>query len=297
MPPKNLGGLERPKDPRDIMLGSVQAPVQIPTSFIPDIQSWITREYQGQTPFCGEHAGAHFKVIIDNAFLQGNPLERKTPRYGAIKLKDPNSPLYDGYTIDVGTTITAIFKWLQKAGADDFEPLENDVTLPLETYCEPTAITPAMDADAGQSLINSYAFCGTDFASLCQAIYQNKAVLLLIKCDDGFWGTATPTFTQALYGHFVVAYGYDAEGIYVIDSADPQTEFAFKHILSQYIAPTFFFEAGTAIDLPPAVKTALTTNVPLPPSVQGALTTGQLNLAEQILQDIQAALKLIGQEL
>jgi hypothetical protein len=41
--------------------------------------------------------------------------------------------------------MTAIFKWLQQGGADDYEPLENDITLPLATYCDPSVITPAMD--------------------------------------------------------------------------------------------------------------------------------------------------------
>jgi hypothetical protein len=293
--PKNLGALERPKDPRDVLLGSVQAPVQIPATFIPNVQAWLVRNYQGETPFCGEHAGAHFKAILDN--VASGAVERKSPRYGAIKLKSPSSPVYDGIAIADGTTMTAIFKWLEKVGADDYEPLENDVTLPLATYCEASAVTPAMDADAAASLIGSYAFGATDFASICQAIYQNKAVILLIKCDDGFWGTATPTFTTPTYGHFVVAYGYDGAGIYVVDSADPQNEFAFKHILAHYITPTFFFESGTAIDLPPAVKQALTTNTAVPASVTSALSTGQLSLAEQILNDIESALALIKQEL
>ncbi|HEY3876128.1 MAG TPA: C39 family peptidase [Candidatus Kapabacteria bacterium] len=193
--------------------------------------------------------------------------------------------------------MTAIFKWLEKFGADDYEPLENDVTLPLTTYCEPSAVTPAMDENAAASKINSYAFTGTDFASLCQAIYQNKAVLILIKCDDGFWGTSTPTFTNAEDGHFIVAYGYDQNYLYIVDSADPNDNFALKAIDKQYVTPQFFFEAGTAIVLPPVVKQALTTNAPVPASVTAALTTGQLSLAEQILQDIEAALALIKQEI
>jgi hypothetical protein len=294
--PKNLGALERPKDPRDILLGSVQAPVQIPTSFIPDI-SWLKRNYQGETAFCGEHAGTHFKAVLDFANLSGNPIERKSPRYGVIKLKDPKSPLYDGFAIDAGTTMTAIFKWLEKAGAADFEPLEDDVLLPLNAYCDPSVVTPEIDANASQSLISSYAFCDTDYESLCQAIYQNKSVLLLIKCDNGFWGTATPTFTTAEDGHFICAFGYDENSIRIIDSADPNDAFAIKTIAKEYITPEFFFEAGTAIDLPPAVKKALTTNAPIPASVTNALTSGQLTLAEQILNDIEAALSLIQKEI
>lgn len=292
MPPKNLGALERKPDPRDILLGSVQAPVTIPSSFIPDI-SWLVRNYQGQTPSCGAHASSHFQAILEHALAPGVN-QRYTPRFSWIKIKT-----IDGYPLEDGTDMRSIFKSLTTDGADDFEPLENDVTLPLTTYSEPSAVTPDMVTNAGAKKISSYGFGNTDFESICQAIYQNRAVLLLIKCDDGFWGTSTPTFTTPEYGHFITAYGYDPDFIYIVDSADPNDAFAFKKIAKQYVnsPTTFIFEAGTAVDIPPAVKQALTTNTPVPASVTQALSTGQLTLAEQILNDIEAALALIKQEI
>jgi hypothetical protein len=292
--PTKLGALERPKDERDILLGSVQAPVSIPATFIPDL-SWLVRNYQGETTFCGEHAATHLKAILDYD-PAASVAPHYTPRYGAIKLKTPGSPVCDGYAPDAGTDMRSLFKWLEVLGADTFEPLENDVTLPITTYLEPTAVTPDMDASAATEKIASYAFDALDFESLCQAIYQNKAVLLLIKCDDGFWGTSTPTFTTPTYGHFIVAYGYDENSIRIIDSAEPNNEFALKTIGKQYITSEFFFESGTAVDLPAIVKQALTNTQPVPASVQKALTSGQLSLAEQILNDIEAALSLIQKE-
>src|SRR6185437_11101306 len=178
--PEVLGGIERPKDERDFPLGAIQAPIQIPPSYVPDM-SWFKRNYQGQTPACGPHSGSHFKAILDfwqtNAALKG----RKNPRYGWIKLKDPNSPVCDHYDLSVGTDMRSIFKWLQQVGANDFEPLENDVTLPLGDYSSATALTPAMDQNASGSKIDSYAFTTTDYDSLCQAVYRNKAVLILAK--------------------------------------------------------------------------------------------------------------------
>jgi hypothetical protein len=278
----NLGALERPKDDRDFPLGAAQVPRTRPPFFVQDI-SWFQRNYQGQTAFCGEHAGAHFKAILD--FVALSTKGRKSPRYGAIKLKDPKSPVYDGYDIDAGTDMRSIFKWLQKIGADDYEPLENDFTLPSPHYCDPSVITPAMDASAAQSKISSYAFGATDFESVCQAIYQNKAVLLLIKCDDGFWGSDTPTFTTPKYGHFVVAFDYDETQGYVrvIDSAEPNTSFAIKKVNKQYFQPQFVLESGTAVDLLP--------------SIAHALSTQQISLAQQILEDIKQVLILIGKEI
>jgi hypothetical protein len=292
MPPKNLGALERKPDPRDILLGSVQAPVAIPASLIPDV-SWLVRNYQGQTPCCGAHASSHFQAILEHA-LTPDVSQRYTPRFSWIKIK-----AIDGYPLESGTDMRSILKSLTNDGADDFEPLENDVTLPITTYSDPSAVTPDMVTNASAKKVGSYGFGNTDFESLCQAIYQNKAVLLLIKCDDGFWGTSTPTFTTPEYGHFITAYGYDSDFIYIVDSADPSDTFAFKKIAKQYVnsPTTFIFEAGTAVDIPPAVKQALTTNTPVPQSVTHALSTGQLTLAEQILNDIEAALALMKQEI
>jgi hypothetical protein len=288
--PTKLGALPRPQDPRDILLGSVQAPVAIPATYIPDI-SWLTRNYQGQTPTCGAHAFSHFQAILEHA-LTPSQIQRYTPRFSWIEIK-----LLDGLPLADGTDMRSIFKAAANNGAADFEPLENDVTLPIETYSEASAVTPDLVANAAPKKISSYAFGGTDFQSLCQAIYQNTAVLLLIKCDNGFWGTTTPTFTTATYGHFICAYGYDENNIYAIDSADPSDADAFKIINREYITSTFFFESGTAVDIPTAVKAALTSGQPIPASVQTALTAGQITLAGQILNDIEAALALIQKEI
>jgi hypothetical protein len=245
----HLRAQPRPQDDRDKQLGA--APAAIPATFLPD-NTWLKRNCQGKTFFCGEHAGTHLKAILD--YLATHQPTRKSPRYGAIKLKSPSSPVCDGYPIDAGTDMRSVFKWLQKVGAADFEPLENDVTLPPQVYCETSAITSAMNENAAGSTITTYGFGQTDFASLQQYIYQHKAVILLIKCDDGFWGTTTPTFATTKYVHFIVADGYDQDSIRIIDSAEPTDALAVKIIHKQYIVPEFIIESGAATDaLPPAV--------------------------------------------
>jgi phospholipid N-methyltransferase len=178
----------------------------------------------------------------------------------------------------------SIFKSLTNDGANDFEPLENDVALPLATYSDKTATTAALDADAANQKINSYAFGNTDFASLCQHIYQNKAVLLLIKCDDAWWGTATPTFTSAKYGHFITAYGFSPTGIKIVDSSD--NAIPLKEISKQFITSQFIIEAGTAIDIPPAQVQALITQAQ---AVVNAIPSAPLPTAEKL--DILSRLK------
>jgi hypothetical protein len=283
-----LRALERKPDPRDYLLGAIQAPISIPASFLPD-NAWLVPNFQGKTYFCGEHAGTHLKAVLDCAISNGATKGRKTPRYGAIKLKDPKSPVCDGYGIDAGTDMRSIFKWLQTFGADDYEPLENDVTLPHAQYCDPSAVTPDMDATAAQSKIASYAFGSTDYESLCQYVFQNKAVLLLIRCDDGFFGTPNPTFTTRKYGHFIVGDGYDeaAGFLRIIDSADK--DFPIKRIAKQYITPEFIIESGTAVDIPASVKQVLA-SATIPPETKP-------QLIQAILNDIAQVLALMRQEI
>jgi len=296
MPPKNLGAIIRPKDPRDILLGGVQAPVTIPATYVPDM-SWMKRNYQWQTTYCGEHAGAHFKAIKE--YNDSGVVNRFSPRFGAIHIKNPKSPVYDGYAPDAGTDMKSIFKWLQKIGADVYEPLENDVTLPINVYLDPAVVTSAETASASQHTITSYAFDALTFDALCQAIYQSKAVLLLIKCDNGFWGTSTPTFTTPMYGHFVCAYGYDQNYLYIVDSADPSDAFAFKKIAKKYVTPTFFFESGTAIDLPPEQVQALIQQsaavvqevsvAPIPPAEKSNILTIIFNFFQSLFPKVGSA--------
>jgi hypothetical protein len=277
-----LGAIQRPKDERDILLGTVQAPVSIPTTYLPD-DSWLVRNFQGQTPTCGAHASSHFKAVLDH--LQNPSLApHYTPRFSWIRIK-----AIDGIPLGNGTDMRFIFKSEQNDGMDDFEPLENDVTLPLPAYSEVSAVTPDMTANAKPKAIQSYAFGNTDFESICQTIYQNGAALLLVKCDDGFWGTSAPTFTTPEYGHFVCADGYDENNIRVIDSADPNPQFAVKMIAKQYVTPQFFFESGTAVDIPPSVQ-AVATHPTLTPEQKASII-------QTILNDIEQAVGLVKQEL
>ena len=264
----NLGALERPKDDRDLLLGSVAAPVEIPATFLPD-NTWLQRNFQGQTPYCGPHALSHLKAILER---NENPLSvpRLTPRYLWIRVKQ-----IDGQPLEAGTDMRSLFKVLQQWGADDYEPLENPVTFPIEEYSSLTAVTPGMDTNAAPKKIQSYAFDALDFISVQQLIYKFKAVLLLIKCDSGFWGTATPTFTTTPYTHFICADGYDENNLRIIDSAEPNEAFAVKMVHKQYITPTFVKESGTAIDAAQAE------------AIQSAIVSDATAVVQDVAQDTQ----------
>jgi hypothetical protein len=243
----NLGARERVKSPDERILGGAGA--YAPSDNLQDL-SWLVTNYQGETAFCGEHAASHFMAVLDHA--ANGQVNRYTPRYGVIKLKNPQSPLYDGFALEAGTTLPAIFKWLEQAGADGFEPLENNVTDP--NYYDPSILTPDEDQMAGEHKVTNFAYDALSFNALCQAVDQYKAVIILIKCDDGLWGTTTPTFTNPEYGHFIVACGHSTTALQVIDSADPNPECRVKMIDEKYVTPQFFIESGTATDIFPIVQ-------------------------------------------
>ncbi len=258
----DLGALERSEDKRDINLdklkiyGGVSTPVL--DVYLPDY-SWLQRNYQGQTPSCGPHAASHAKAILEH-IENLNQIQRYSPRY--LWIKDKN--LIDKTPLENGTDMRSLLQSLQSYGICDFELLGNDITLPLDTYSSLSAITPTIDDNARTKIISKYGFSwNIDFQSIKSLIKQNAIVILLIKVDDGFWGTNNPTFTNALYGHFVIANGYDETSIRVLDSADPNDQYAVKFIDQKYITPPFVLEIGTIVDMPNWQAAILTDPNPL----------------------------------
>jgi hypothetical protein len=286
--PRNLGARARVKQPNERKLGTA---VEVPATHTPVDLSWLQVNQQGETPFCGEHAASHLQAILEH-YANGT-VNRFSPRYAAIKLKTPSSPVYDGFPVDAGTDMSAIFKFLQTVGADLFEPLENDVSLPLTAYLDPTAVTPNDDLEATNHKDVDFAYNDTvNLQTISAAVYQWKAVILLIKCDEGFWGTSNPTFTQPLYGHFVTAYDWDETGIWVVDSAEPNLAYSLKHIDQKYLTPEFFFELGTAVDALPVEQEIVTDTTD---AVQDVAEDTQAPPVEKetLLQDIEEVVEKI----
>ena len=252
-----LGAQSRPLDNRDIQLGAVQAPVKVPDVFLPDYH--ITRNYQGQTPTCGEHAGSHLKAVQET-IESGSP-RRFSPRYLWMLIKQ-----VDGCALESGTDMRSIFRTLFTKGALPHGLVQDDVNLPLEQYSDRSIETPELDARAHENLIGSYVFFdgpAITFEAVRQAVYVNKVVLLLGLVDEGFWHTQYPTFTSPKYGHFFVADGYNETHLRVLDSAEPEEGKAQKWIRKEDVRYPFFLEAGIAKDLPNWWVQGLTSQVAL----------------------------------
>jgi len=238
-----------PRDYRDIKLGMVQEPSPYPEEYETDI-SWWEQLWQNGYPMCGAHAAAHFKAILDH-FDVGGTL-KYSPVYFWEKLK-----LIDGTKPENGTYMRAIFKVLQKTGICDYDLFPTDYRLSLEQLSEDNT-TKEQDENAQLKVIKSYAFGNTDFESIKQDIYKNKAVLLLSDIGDTWWRKIfINLFTKKDGGHFYVAYGYTKSTIKIIDSADKAEP------KKQLVAGYKIRESGTAIDIPNDVVLNLTKQLSL----------------------------------
>jgi hypothetical protein len=228
-------------------LGQIVSPVEYPEEYIGDI-SKIRRLWQNGWPTCGANAGATLKAMQE--FTDVGLTDGCSPRFLWKKIKE-----IDGVPADWGTDMRSILKALYSCGVCNYSLLPEPYGLSmggpqgLSNYTNVTT-TPHMEEDAQEKIINGYAFLPSGFtlSDLKRAIYQSKQVVLLIRCDEGFFGTNLPTFTSRKYGHFVVAYGYDRSGIYILDSTEQNPEKATKIIYGTYFP--FIQEAGTGVDAP-----------------------------------------------
>lgn len=239
----NLGGIERSKDVRDVSLEKVSDVLgmanDIPETYTPNLKA-IIQNWQKNWPACGSHSGSH--VIEAFEYFESGESVRISPAYIWKRIKQ-----IDGHKPEVGTDMRSILKVLSKWGGCRYDLLPNDYDESLAEYTNPSVITPDIDEDAQPRIIrDDYGF-GTDlsFEGIKRAIYNFKAVILLIHCDSGFFNTSKPSFTEKKYGHFVVALGYDKDNIIIIDSTEE--DFPIKKINKKYLS--FIREAGTPVDL------------------------------------------------
>lgn len=245
-----FGAIERQPDPRDFQLGTIATQNPIPTIFMQDL-SKLAVEYQAQIPACGSHAGAFLKDIQETA--QHGVTERKSPMYLWKKIK-----LIDGVAPENGTDMLSIFKALKDNGVCDSSLMPNNTSLSLAAYTDPSTITQTMDLNAMDAKISAYAFkFSPSMDDLKRAIYEQKAVLVLIRIGSEFW---TPSWAEndilplrppasVVSGHFVVAHSYDEKRIYFRNEWSDAWGKKGDGYFEQNYMP-FVPEIGTAFDVP-----------------------------------------------
>jgi hypothetical protein len=153
----------------------------------------------------------------------------------------------------------------------------------IQQYSDINTVMPAMRNDAKPYGLKSYAFTDNPtWYQLKQAIYQNRAVIVLVKCGDGWWTArdGRPSWAAADVlplrlgtfddNHFVALWGYDQNHIYFRNSWSAEWGRAGDGYFDQSYMPNVL-ELGTAID-GPSLKQRL---VSLYTSVRSLLPSGQ----------------------
>jgi peptidoglycan hydrolase-like protein with peptidoglycan-binding domain len=203
-----FGGLEREQTEQDVLLASFAPIATRPDVYLPPYIGTI--EMQGKQPSCGSHSGQAVKQILGNF--------RGSPEYLWKKIK-----LFDGISLDSGTTMECIFKSLKNTGICSSDLMPNNVDVSLTDYADPATITSEMDSNASLNKTGVYAFTfNPTWEQLKQAIYDHKAVIMLLRVGSEWW---IPSWLEKdilplratvpiSSGHFVTAYGYDENYIY-----------------------------------------------------------------------------------
>ena len=188
----NTGALSSPYDSRDIKVGKIEIDVNLPKEYLPDYSSFSVY-YQNGQPACGGHSGAKAKEILD--YFDTGEIKEYSPRFVYACCK-----FLDGIPNNDGTYLRAIGDALKKYGACDMSLYPNDVSLSSEEYKSFNKITDEMMDNAQERIISAYAFTGTGWEDIKQAIYKHKVVILLV----------VPFLQGYSDGHFVVATGWDS---------------------------------------------------------------------------------------
>lgn len=221
----NLGNNSPRIDSRDIHLGKAQAPTIIPDVFMQDNVWALPIFYQRQTPSCGAHAVTWLKMLLDS-YDDTSGHTMQTPRFTWNRIRS-----LDGLTANEGSYFHTIFDVLRKYGTCDIDLLDNNTNLGNYEYAFPR-ITDTMLANAQPKILNTYALDPRpSFDQIKQAIYKNKAVVLLMEVDDTWWTSTTgvPSWAEAdilplrpltrvTSRHYVVAHSYDVDHIYFANS-------------------------------------------------------------------------------
>jgi hypothetical protein len=218
---------------RDKYFGTVSVR---PLTYTQDI-SWLEKNFQRNTPTCGAHAGSHLKAILDK---KDTGINRYSPMFLWRALK-----LTDNFPPSMGTTLEAIMKALKAYGIADWNVLPTDFSL-SETSQAYTTLTEAQKDNAQPRIIDKFAITYIPTQDQVKDIMIKDGVVILLLRFDSTWfsGEVHETNGALTYGHFVVAFGYDENYIYVLDSADAVNPI--KKVGKQFMISA----VGSAIDLP-----------------------------------------------
>jgi hypothetical protein len=197
----NIKAFKSPKDSRDIQLGKITIPEELPINYLPNHDDDLKILNQGQQPACSGYAGAILKTIAD--MFDTSKVNNYSARFLYACCK-----FIDGLPDVEGTYTRAIGKALKEYGICNEEFHESNIFLSKDDFKDYSKISNKAFENAQPRIIKSYAFVGTGIENIKQAIYKHEAVLVIIK----------PFFKGYEDGHFVVMDGWVGDRLRYINS-------------------------------------------------------------------------------
>jgi hypothetical protein len=289
---KKLGAIHE-ENPQGFLLGSIQAPVAKPSTYLLDPNGpffTLNALMQFMSPHCGGYSLAQLVNFL--AVLKG-----ATPFDLSGSFDYAYEKTVDGVPNEDGTVITAIGKAGNNVGSCLQGLFPNDTATATDA-------TPFSQASAQAKADALTRVLGTPFLlddlsieGIHQACYQNGGVILEVEVGNEWWTDESgatswaPSVTcpvlppkTVVDNHFILVAPYDEpnDRTWFINSWSKEWgQNGFGYFNSNY-AP--FIKAGIAFKQ-------------IPPSVHQALTANQISLAQQILQDLEQVLNLMGKEI
>ncbi|MDE2015936.1 MAG: hypothetical protein KGI72_05435 [Patescibacteria group bacterium] len=219
---KNFGAIESPKDERDFKPEDLGAaiPETYPYSWYGDT-TMVPVYMQGLLPNCGGEAGITLYGIL------ANDAEQLSGRFDY----DLDKTL-DGVPQAQGTTGRAVMKEGQKYGYCLDSLFPDDTSLDYADFSNASLISKAAYKDGLKRRLGAYAqLTDLSFQGIKNAIYDHKAVILLVQVGREWWTNAEGVNSwdaadilpvrppaQIVSGHFIVAYGYNGLNIFFRNS-------------------------------------------------------------------------------
>jgi len=285
-------GAVHEEDPQGFKLGQIQAPVEIPDQYLCNDDGPLVTDLpilmQGQSPECG---GFSLATLINFFKKTGVPLS------GSFAYAFEKT--VDGLPTVQGTLISALGKAGNQAGSclnplyPDDGTLAEFVTNPLFSTATPEAIADGVKRILGTPFLLDDLSIG----GIQQALYQNGGVILEVQVGNEWWTAANgggswdsakilpirPPAT-VIDSHFICVIPYDKKNdrLWFPNTwSEEWGQNGWGYLQSNY-AP--FIKGGLAFKN-------------IPPSVFKALSMGQIEIAQQILADLEKVVLDIKQEL
>ncbi len=195
-PSFSLGALENPPDPRNIELSSFQTPILLPIEYETEMPAV---ENQGNKPDCVAQA---ITKIIELYFKNKGTIIDLSARDLYRQCKNA-----DGlYNID--GTYPAIGAKIATKGIASTSLVPDDNNLSISSFLGYQE-TPDIVTDRAKHRVNGYAFVANDYTAICQAIYQNKAIIASLQVDTNWFNGILNRVTRSLGRHCIVFHGYN----------------------------------------------------------------------------------------